>query len=45
MKVQVLKVPERIKDGTRNERRLLETSYCWTKKGEEEYDKENIKER
>ena len=45
MKAQVLKVPERIKDGTRKQQRLLGTSKCWTKKGGEEYDKEKIKER
>lgn len=45
MKSQVLKVPERIKDGSRKEQRLLEISKCWTKKGGDEYDLEKIKER
>lgn len=45
MKAQVLKVSERIKDGSKKEQRLLEISNCWTKKGRGEYDKEKIKER
>lgn len=45
MKAQVLKVPERIKDGTRREKRLLETPQCWTEKGGKKYDKEKIKEK
>lgn len=35
MKTQVLKVPERVKGGTRKVQRLLETSKCQIKKGGE----------
>lgn len=45
MKARVLKVSERIKDGSRKEQRLLEIPNCWTKKGRGEYDMEKIKER
>lgn len=45
MKAQVLQGPERTKDGSRKEQRLLEISNCWTRKGGEEYDMEKIKER
>lgn len=45
MKAQVLKMPERIKDGSKKEQRLLEIFNCWTKKGRDEYDMEKIKKR
>lgn len=45
IKAQLLKVPERISDGSRKEQRSLEIYNCWTKKRGDEYDMEKIKER